>query len=145
LLQVGLFDETFGYGYDNDISYRLRAAGHRLTICPTARSVHRWREGLTGYVVQQYGFGYGRIDLVAKHRDRVRGDAVSRAGMMAHPLLMALALAALAGALAIAAVNGPWRPLASMSAALTAGLMLERLAAGIAAAWRFRDPAALIF
>ena len=145
LREAGFFDETFGYGYDNDISYRLRAAGYRLTFCRHAKSVHRWREGLAGYVVQQYGFGYGRIDLVAKHPDRVRGDAVSRTGMMAHPLLMALAFAALAGALAIAAAGGPWRPLAWTCAAVLGGLTLERLAAGIAAAWRFRDPAALVF
>ena len=145
LREIGYFDETFGYGYDNDVSYRLRAAGYRLRFCRTAKSVHRWREGLAGYVVQQYGFGYGRIDLVAKHPDRVLGDAVSRAGMMAHPLLMALALAALAGAPAIAAFGGPWRPFAWTCAALLGGLAIERLAAGIAATWRFRDRAALVF
>ena len=67
LRKVGLLDETFGYGYDNDLSYRLRAAGYRLIFCREARSVHRWREGLIGYLGQQYGFGYGRIDLVARH------------------------------------------------------------------------------
>ena len=95
LRQVGLFDETFGYGYDNDLSYRLRAAGYRLIFCREAQSVHRWREGLSGYLVQQYGFGYGRIDLVAKHPGRVGGDSVSPAGMMSHPLLMAIAVLAL--------------------------------------------------
>ena len=71
LRTVGLLDETFGYGYDNDLSYRLREAGYRLTFCRRAQSVHRWREGLIGYLAQQYGFGYGRIDLVAKHPGRV--------------------------------------------------------------------------
>ena len=32
LHRVGLFDEQLGYGYDNDMSYRLRAAGHRLQL-----------------------------------------------------------------------------------------------------------------
>ena len=94
LRKVGLLDETFGYGYDNDLSYRLRAAGYRLIFCREAQSVHRWREGLIGYLGQQYGFGYGRIDLVAKHPGRIGGDSVSPAGMMSHPLLMAIAVLA---------------------------------------------------
>ena len=145
LRRVGLFDETLGYGYDNDISYRLRAAGYRLTICRSARSVHRWREGFAGYLVQQYGFGYGRLDLVAKHPRRVTGDSVSPAGMMAHPLLMSLAVAGFAGAAVTAIAAGPWRLVASGAMALVACLAAERLAAGIMAARRFRDPTPLLF
>jgi hypothetical protein len=145
LRRVGLFDETFGYGYDNDLSYRLRAAGYRLTFCREARSVHRWREGLPGYLAQQYGFGYGRLDLVAKHPRRVSGDAVSPSGMMAHPVVMAAALAGLVAAAVLAAAGGPWAMAAAASAALVAGLALERLAAGVAAARRFRDLAPLAF
>src|SRR5262249_39111386 len=102
LQHIGLFDETLGYGYDNDVSYRLLASGYRLRICPDARAVHRWREGLAGYLVQQYGFGYGRIDVVAKPPSRVQGASVSPAAMMLQPLVTALALCACAAA-AIAA------------------------------------------
>ena len=145
LRRAGLFDETFGYGYDNDLSYRLRAAGYRLIFCRDAQSVHRWREGFCGYLGQQYGFGYGRIDLVAKHPRRVTGDSVSPAGMMSHPLLMAGAVASLTIALVAAMADGYWQPLALGAATLIAGLFLERLAAGISAARRFRDPTPLIF
>ena len=145
LRRVGLFDETFGYGYDNDISYRLKSAGYRLTFCRDARSVHRWREGFAGYLVQQYGFGYGRIDLVAKHPRRGGGDAVSPAGMMSHPLLMSFAVAGLVGALLMAVTAGPWRLPAFGAAAVISCLTLERLAAGIAAARRFRDLTPLVF
>jgi hypothetical protein len=145
LRRVGLFDETLGYGYDNDISYRLRAAGYRLTFCRSARSVHQWREGFVGYLVQQYGFGYGRIDVVAKHPRRFTGDSVSPAGMMAHPLLMSAALTGLAAAAVMAMTAGPWRLAASGATALIAILAVERLGAGIVAARRFRDPTALMF
>ena len=64
LHQVGLFDESLGYGYDNDISYRLGKAGYRLAFCRGAHSIHRWREDLAGYLTQQYGQGYGRLDVV---------------------------------------------------------------------------------
>ena len=145
LARVGLLDEALGYGYDNDLSYRLQAAGYRLRLCRQARSVHRWREGIAGYLTQQYGFGYGRLDLVGKHPRRFYGDAVSRAGMMAHPIVMAVALLCLAAAAAAAMAEGAWRWPAYAGAFLIGGLAIERLAAGIAAAWRFGDATALLF
>jgi hypothetical protein len=145
LRKVGLLDEAFGYGYDNDLSYRLRAAGYRLLLCREAQSVHRWREGLSGYLVQQYGFGYGRIDLVAKHPRRASGDSVSPAGMMSHPVVMSIAVLAMVGALILGAMGARWRPLATGGATLVAGLALERLAAGLSAARRFRTYTPLMF
>jgi glycosyltransferase involved in cell wall biosynthesis len=138
LREVGLFDESLGYGYDNDMSYRLREAGYRLTLCRRARSIHRWREGVIGYLRQQYGFGYGRADLVSKHPRRLTGDSVSPLGMMAHPIVMTLALA-------LAVVGVAWRPAATMGAVLLGLLALERLWAGVRGAVRFRDLTPLWF
>jgi len=145
LRRIGLFDESLGYGYDNDVSYRLLAAGYRLKLCRTARSVHRWREGLTGYLVQQYGFGYGRVDVVAKHPSRFAGDAVSPAPMMWHPIAFALGLACLTLAALAAVAGSSWQAFAASGATLIAVLFAERLVAGIRAARRFRDPRALAF
>ena len=129
----GLFDESLGYGYDNDMSYRLREAGYTLRLCPGARSFHRWRDGIGGYLQQQYGFGYGRIDLVAKHPDRFAGDRVSPAAMMIHPIVMFAALVTLAFGLP------------AIGLALIGALALERLVAGRQAARRFGDRAAWLF
>jgi glycosyltransferase involved in cell wall biosynthesis len=138
LLRAGLFDETFGYGYDNDMSYRLAAAGYRLGFCREARSIHKWREGAAGYLRQQYGQGYGRLDLVAKHRGRYRGDDVSSFAMILHaPLMLCALLLAVAGLW--------WRVALVASGALVAALAVERLAAGIAASRRFRNRAGLFF
>jgi glycosyltransferase involved in cell wall biosynthesis len=145
LHRAGLFDESLGYGYDNDMSYRLREAGYRLAFCRAARSRHQWREGLIGYLVQQYGFGYGRLDLVAKHPSRVAGDSVSPAGMMAHPLLMLVALTALFCAPWLAVTGTASRPLVLGGMAIVAGLSMERLAAGVQIAWRLRDLTGLLF
>ena len=135
---VGLFDERLGYGYDNDLSYRLTAAGYRLEYCATARSVHMWREGAAGYLRQQFGVGYGRLDVVAKHRSRVRGDTVSNSVMMAHAPLTLLALAfVLAGTQLPAA--------AAFGTVILALLALERVVAGIGAARLTGDPVALAF
>ena len=145
LREVGLFDESLGYGNDNDMSYRLREAGWRLAHCRQARSLHRWRDGLLGYARQQYGFGYGRLDLVAKHPRRVAGDSVSPASMMVHPIVMFLTTVGFIVAMVQGAAGADWRAAAATGAGLALLLMVERAVAGIRAFWRFGDPAALTF
>ena len=130
LRAVSLFDETLGYGYDNDMSYRLAAAGYRLVFCREAQSVHRWRETMWAYLTQQYGVGYGRLDLVAKHRGRARGDDVSGLRMILHAPAMLCALAALSLAGLLAVFGAPWRAAALVGGGLLAVLALDRLAAG---------------
>jgi cellulose synthase/poly-beta-1,6-N-acetylglucosamine synthase-like glycosyltransferase len=145
LRKVGLFDEALGYGYDNDMSYRLASAGYRLVFRPDARSVHRWRDGVWGFVRQQYGFGYGRLDVVAKHGSaRARGDDVSGLLMMLHAPLMVLALLIIAVAPLLARVGLRSEALL-LGAGIAAALSLERLVAGLRAALVFRNSAGLLF
>ncbi|MGE4055882.1 MAG: glycosyltransferase family 2 protein [Vicinamibacterales bacterium] len=141
LLEVGLFDETLGYGYDNDMSYRLAEAGWRLAFCREATSVHNWREGMAAYSRQQYGFGYGRLDVIAKHPGRIAGDDVSGPGMMAHAPLTGGALLLGAAALGLSASGLPAAWPATASAAILAALAAERTSAGVRAAVSFDDPA----
>ncbi len=141
---VGLFDETLGYGYDNDMSYRLGNAGYRLAFVRKARSVHHWREGPRAYLRQQYGQGYGRLDLVAKHPNRMGGDAVSGPGMILHVPGTSAALAAAGVAIVLAALGRPWGIAAAIAAALLLLIGGERSLAAVVAARRFRDPAALL-
>ena len=142
LQAVGGFDERLGYGYDNDISYRLRSAGFRLIFCRTATATHHWRHGLRGYFRQQYGFGYGRLDVVAKHRSRLAGDAVSPALMMIHPLLLTIAMACCGLGFTAMTGAGLWW---IFSISLVAGLLAERAFAGVRAARRFKDLSPLSF
>jgi hypothetical protein len=145
LQAVGLLDESLGYGYDNDLSYRLQAAGYRLAFCREARSHHRWREGLVGYLAQQYGFGYGRLDVIARHPTRLMGDAVSPAGMMGHPLVMGLALSLLVAGAAMAILSGGGFGLLAAGGVLLLALAIERAIAGARARKQFGDAAALAF
>ena len=87
----------------------------RVAILPRARSIHRWRETLRGYLAQQYGQGYGRLDIVWKHPGWVAGDAVSPSMMMAHAPLMAAALASGAASLLLRAAGLPWRQAAALA------------------------------
>jgi hypothetical protein len=145
LQAVGLLDESLGYGYDNDLSYRLQAAGYRLAFCRNARSHHRWREGLMGYLAQQYGFGYGRLDVIARHPTRLAGDAVSPAGMMGHPLVMGLALSLLVAGAVLAMLSGGGFGLLAAGGVLLLALAIERAIAGARAWKQFGDAAALAF
>ena len=62
-----------------------------------------------------------------------------------HPLVMGIAMACLVIAALAAAADGAWRLPAFGALTLLAGLALERLAAGVSAARRFRDLTPLVF
>ena len=142
---VGLLDETLGYGYDNDLSYRLTNAGYRLAFVRTALSVHHWREGAVAYLRQQFGLGYGRLDVVRRHPSRLRGDRVSNGFMMAQAPLTLAALAALVLGACSAALGYSPKGFASLGLGVIALLLMERSIAGVAA-WRHTgDYAALAF
>jgi len=145
LHEIGLLDESLGYGYDNDLSYRLQEAGYRLAFCSNARSHHRWREGLAGYLAQQYGFGYGRLDVVARHPTRYTGDVVSPVGMMAHPFVTGVALCLLSAGTLAAMLLGRTFGFATAGLALLMALATERAIAGVRAWKQFGNPAALMF
>jgi hypothetical protein len=123
----------------------MGAAGYRLRFCREARSRHRWREGLAGYLTQQYGFGYGRLDVVSAHPARFAGDDVSPLVMMSHPVVAGVALVA-----AAAWLSGRWlgmdaAPAGWLALVLVAGLVVERALAGVQAWRKYGDTAALGF
>jgi GT2 family glycosyltransferase len=143
---VGVFDASFGYGSDNDWSYRATAAGLGLGFCREARAIHRWRPTLRGYLRQQYGVGYGRLELVRKHWHKRYGDQVSGALMMLHAPVMLGVLAGIAGGLLLGALGSAYSAVPMWLAGLGIALLgLERLVAGLVAYGRFRDPVALTF
>ena len=142
---AGLFDESLGYGNDNDLSYRLRAAGCKLAFVREATSVHHWRDSFPTYLRQQYGFGYGRLDVVAKHPSRVGGDAVSGTTMMLHPVGLAIGIGLLAIAGVLTLTGGPAIAFAVAAATIIGGLTLERAIAGVLAWRQFGDASALLF
>src|SRR3954451_10632982 len=96
-------------------------------------SVHVWREGLRAYLRQQFGVGYGRLDVIARHPRRVTGDDVSGSLMMLHAPAMLLALLLRATAGLVGARGGPWMPWFSASAAIACVLFVERACAGVQA------------
>jgi hypothetical protein len=149
LQRVGLFDESLGYGYDNDMSYRLVAAGWQLAHCSAAVSVHRAPGGWRSYAAGQYGVGYGRLDLVHKHPRRWSGDRVSGLNMIGHAAAMLATTVSLTAAAVLAALG---TVSADIPAALAYGALGgvgamagERWVAGLKAWRRFDDVAGFLF
>jgi hypothetical protein len=142
---MDLFDESLGYGYDNDMSYRLGEAGFQLAHCPTAVSIHRRRPGWLAYWREQYGLGYGRLDVIAKQTNRATGDQVSGVRMVLHAVGMVAALVLGSVALLLAIVGSAWSAFAFGAIGILAILAGERLCAGLLAGWRFRDPVGALF
>ena len=82
------------------------ASARLLSRCVEHASLAR---GVRGYLRQQFGVGYGRLDVVARHPKRIRGDDVSGIVMMVHAPAMLLAWIFLAAALAGRVAGFAWR------------------------------------
>ncbi|MDD5450236.1 MAG: glycosyltransferase [Candidatus Omnitrophica bacterium] len=77
LNRAGLFDPAFHYGQDNDLSYRLIAAGYKLALRKDAGCLHFWPETIGGFLRQRFNGAVGRMRLIKKHPGRWKGDMVS--------------------------------------------------------------------
>lgn len=89
---VGGFDEELYYGYDVDLSYKVKKAGYRILLMKNVGCRHIWKSTLIDYLIQQFHSGYGRIYLVGKYPKKMTGDKVSGLKMMSQVPLLFLAL-----------------------------------------------------
>ena len=141
--RAGLFDPRFVYGYDNDMSYRLVKAGHRLVFRRDAFCDHYWKADLATYVKQQYRSAYGRMQLVSKHPERMAGDSVSGLRMILQVPLTLLAAACLLAGGVLAAAAGRWEIL--IAGLLCLGVMLaDRVGFAWGVLRKQKDPAVLL-
>lgn len=56
--KVGLFNEQLGRTEDNEINYRIRAAGYKICYSPDIVSYQHTRNSLKAMLKQKYGNGY---------------------------------------------------------------------------------------
>ncbi len=75
--KIGLFDPEFRYGQDNEISYRILAAGYKLVLSKKTFCLHFWPESFMGFMKQRMHGALGRVMLIKKHPKRLTGDKVS--------------------------------------------------------------------
>lgn len=120
--KVGLFDQQFKYGYDNDMSYRLQKAGYKLVFRKDALCDHYWKADLTSYMRQQYNSAYGRMQLIQKHKQRIAGDSVSGLRMILQvPLTLLFFILFFLGLISLSYICGRYIFLASLG---VLGIML---------------------
>ena len=79
--RLGGFDPTYqgASGEDNDLSYRVVAAGFKIRFSPTAVVEHVHPESLLSYLRTQFHHGFWRAKLYKTHPHMVGGDDYTRA------------------------------------------------------------------
>ncbi len=77
VMKVGMFDEQLYYGYDVDISYKLKKEGFFILLLKNVGCKHYWKETFTGYLKQQFNVAYGRLYLINKYPQKSTGDKVA--------------------------------------------------------------------
>lgn len=114
---TGGFDESYrrASAEDNDLSYRVLAAGSRIAFAPAALVDHHHTERLRAYLREQATHGYWRVKLYRDNPSMMRGDDYTRAKDILEP---PLALATLAAAAAVPLAAAPFPILAALLALL---------------------------
>ena len=86
----GGFDESYPIpsNEDQEFSYRLVEAGHRLVYVPKAIVYHLHDRNLRAYIRRKYLLGYWKAYTISKHRARLRGDTHTPFTQMMQILLM---------------------------------------------------------
>jgi len=86
----GGFDESYPVpsNEDQEFSYRLVEAGHRLVYVPEAIVYHLHDRNLRAYIRRKYLLGYWKAYTISKHRARLRGDTHTPFTQMLQILLM---------------------------------------------------------
>jgi cellulose synthase/poly-beta-1,6-N-acetylglucosamine synthase-like glycosyltransferase len=118
----GGFDSSFPTASveDQELSFRLAEAGHRLVFAPRARVYHRHPDSLGRYARRKLHLGRWKVRVHTRHPAKALHDSYTPWSQKAQLLLLPLAAVA---ALAAVARRLPWR-----TAAILAGLGLASTA-----------------
>lgn len=146
LEKVGFFDPSFTYGYDNDMSYRLKKSGFRVVFRKDALCDHYWKTDIRGYILQQYRSAYGRMHLIKKHKGRITGDSVSGLRMILQvPLTFLFPLSLLAGfGLKFFSMDSEGRYFLLLASSVIGILLIDRLSFAIGIFRKQKDSTAFL-
>lgn len=133
LVAVGGYDEELACNEDDELNFRLRAAGGRIALVPTIRSTYFNRSTLTALWRQYWRYGLWKVRVVQKH-------PASLQARHAIPPLFALAMV---GASLLRLLDGPGRHLWLLVALPWFGGSLAATWQAIRATGRFRLAPAL--
>jgi uncharacterized protein (TIRG00374 family) len=126
-LAVGGFDPSFRANEDQELSYRLARAGHRLVFAPQAVVDHRHATTISHYARRKIQLGRWKVRVHLRHPAKILGDSYTpwtqKIQLLLVPIIAGLALAAALG-------RAPWLVVGLLAAAgLLSTLPLVRKAA----------------
>ncbi len=131
--RVGLFDEELVRNQDDELNYRIRAAGGRIIVSPMLRSRYHNRQSWVALTRQFFEYGLWKVRVLQKHP---RQMSVRHFVPPAFDLMLITALCAAPfyggmGRLAVAALAGYLLVMTGVALAQGAGLpgRVRRLAA----------------
>lgn len=99
LQATGGFDEAIRYVEDQELSFRLAAAGHKMVFVETAVVWHQHANSLSSYFRKKMMIGYWKAQIMRRYPERVIKDSHTPQVLKLQMGLVALILAALAASL----------------------------------------------
>jgi cellulose synthase/poly-beta-1,6-N-acetylglucosamine synthase-like glycosyltransferase len=100
----GGFDPRFELDEDQEFSFRVANAGHKLVFAPGALVYHRHQDTVWGYARRKLGIGRWKVEVHARHPARALRDAYTPWSQKIQIALVPLTLA-----LAVGAARGRFR------------------------------------
>ncbi|MCP4427470.1 MAG: glycosyltransferase [Chloroflexi bacterium] len=97
LLDSGGFDARIFYVEDQELSFRLAAAGHKMIFQPTAVVYHLHSDSWPAYVRKKFYIGYWKAQIMRLHPDRIVKDSHTPQIIKAQMGLAALIILTLLG------------------------------------------------
>jgi glycosyltransferase involved in cell wall biosynthesis len=130
-LKQGGFDISFSTSSveDQELSFRLATAGHKMVFVPAARVVHlRHASNLKDYFLKKYKIGYWKVLVHKKHPRKLIRDSHTPPNLKIQIVILAAALFFL--------ILGVINPLSLRISALFAGLFLITTLPFVYHTWR---------
>lgn len=145
LAQRGGFDERFDYLEDQELSFRLAAAGEAMVFAPAAVVYHQHADTLWGYGRKKATIGYWKAQVVRRFPQRAIRDSHTPQVMKLQMLLAAMMLTALAMWAAAAVAGWQTARWAAAGMAIVSGLIFQASTLPfVAKAWRKDRAVALV-
>ena len=114
LVASGGYDPRFRHLEDQELSFRLAEAGHKMVFCPTAAVYHRHADSWSAYARKKRNIGYWKTWVLALHPGKAAGDSHTPFRVKLQMLLAAASLGAFGLAFAFRALL--WLPAAILAA-----------------------------
>ena len=92
LVASGGYDPRFRYLEDQELSFRVAEAGHKMVFCPTAAVYHCHVDAWRAYARKKWNIGYWKTCVLSLHPGKAAGDSHTPVSVKVQMLLAAASL-----------------------------------------------------